>query len=195
MIRHGPRTCCWLIAMLASGCVKEISSDERLDRGTGAPLVKKIGVATLETLQCDDIAEALAAARDLDRSEPERVNLYLTLYASLDERRTLYLQARRHDAGLAYRRGGEKVVAAGELCVRRAGEVERELERVVRDLVSMPTVDEIRGGMTIHIVRLDFPTLRRAIDLLRLADREALLREVDLADRRLEARRAAAAPP
>ncbi|MBS1152977.1 MAG: hypothetical protein H6Q89_4675, partial [Myxococcaceae bacterium] len=71
------------LTLCASGCVKEITSDERLDRGTrDLPIEKAIGAAELQKVHCDDTAEALAKARNEDGPETDRVNRYLALYQS-----------------------------------------------------------------------------------------------------------------
>ncbi|MBS1152217.1 MAG: hypothetical protein H6Q89_3915, partial [Myxococcaceae bacterium] len=57
--------------------------------------------------------------------------------------------------------------------------------RYVRELVALPTVKEIKGGKTVTIVRLDFPTLKRAIDLLNLDDRELLVSKLEKVEKKL----------
>jgi hypothetical protein len=44
--------------------------------------------------------------------------------------------------------------------------------------VSVPTVQEIKGGNTVTVARLDFNTLRQAIDTLNTEDKEQLLARV-----------------
>lgn len=146
------------LVLNAGGCVKEISADEHLDRGTrDIPRTSAVDVSELEKIRCDDTRDELAAAR-------------------------------AHNAGLAYHPGGQKLIAAGEQCVRVTEEVRIEFERVVRNLVALPTVKEIKGGMTITLVRIDFPTLKQAIEMLKLDDRDVLVSQVENAEKRIDLR-------
>ncbi len=51
----------------------------------------------------------------------------------------------------------------------------------------MPTVQEIKGGNTVTIARLDFNTLRQAIETLDPDDKDSLLNRVGNAEKKVSA--------
>ncbi|HET9451165.1 MAG TPA: hypothetical protein VFO83_09800 [Aggregicoccus sp.] len=178
-----------LLLPLAPGCVKEISSEERLDRATtdSQPSACK-SPEELRQLSCEDTAETLEAARDFNRPETERMLGYIDLYRSLRQRTQAYEQAMACNPDLAYREQTRPLVAAQETCVRQLADVQVELETYVRELVTVPTAQDIKGGNSVTVARLDFGTLRQAIQELAPDDAEALLARVEGAEKRLGAR-------
>jgi hypothetical protein len=54
-------------------------------------------------------------------------------------------------------------------------------------LVDVPTVQEIKGGNTVTIARLDFNTLRQAIETLNPDDKDTLLNRVSNAEKKVSA--------
>ena len=83
-----------LLLPLAPGCVKEISSEERLDRATedSQPSSCK-SPEELRKLSCEDTGEALERARNFNRPETDRMLGYIDLYRSLRQRTQTYEQA------------------------------------------------------------------------------------------------------
>jgi hypothetical protein len=79
-------------------------------------------------------------------------------------------------------------VDAKELCVQQTADVRVEFERYVRDLVKTPVVDEVRGGNTVKVARLDFSTLRMAIETLSPDDKDQLLARVANAEKTIQSR-------
>jgi hypothetical protein len=63
--------------------------------------------------------------------------------------------------------------------------VKVEFDTYVRELVDVPTVQEIKGGNTVTVARLDFNTLRQAIETLNPEDKEQLLMKVGNAEKRV----------
>ncbi|WNG27015.1 hypothetical protein F0U62_25610 [Cystobacter fuscus] len=168
-----------VLLLSSAGCVKEISSDERLDRETeflqarGTP-----DAAALGKVHCDDTGDALNQARNVNRPETDRVISYIELYSSLLKRKATFDEAMTRNPDLNYTEGSQKLVAARDNCIQQAADVKVEFETYVRELVSVPTVQEIKGGNTVTVARLDFNTLRQAIDTLNPEDKEQLLARV-----------------
>jgi hypothetical protein len=168
-----------VLLLSSAGCVKEISSDERLDRETeflqarGTP-----DAAALGKVHCDDTGDALTQARNVNRPETDRVLSYIELYSSLLKRKATFDEAMTRNPDLNYTEGSQKLVAARDNCIQQAADVKVEFETYVRELVSVPTVQEIKGGNTVTVARLDFNTLRQAIDTLNPEDKEQLLARV-----------------
>lgn len=171
----------------ATGCVKrELSSDERLDRETKNLSVGETPEASdLAKLSCDNITEDLVRARNVNRPETDRLVDYITLYETLHKRTTTFEEAMVRNPDLAYREGSQQIVAAKETCIQQTADVRVEFETYMRELVDVPTVQEIKGGNTVTIARLDFKTLRQAIDALAPDDKEQLIVRVDTAEKKV----------
>ena len=55
----------------------------------------------------------------------------------------------------------------------------------MRELVDFAVVDEVRGGATVKVARLDFEVLRKGINALAPADADLLLQRVANAEKKL----------
>ncbi len=181
-----PTAAATLLLLSATGCVKEISSDERLDRETRNLSVKETpGAAELEKISCEDSTEALAKARNVNRPETDRLVDYIELYSSLKKRTATFEEAMTRNPDLSYREGTQHLVNAKDTCIQQTADVRVEFETYMRELVDVPTVQEIKGGNTVTIARLDFNTLRQAIETLEPDDKETLLNKVASAEKRV----------
>jgi hypothetical protein len=88
---------------------------------------------------------------------------------------------------LQYQEGALNIVNAKEVCIQQTADVRVEFETYVRELVDVPTVQEIKGGNAVTIARLDFNTLRQAIETLSPDDKDALLNKVGNAEKKVSA--------
>ncbi|MBF5040885.1 hypothetical protein FGE12_00670 [Aggregicoccus sp. 17bor-14] len=175
-----------LLSSFATGCVKEISSEERLDRATSDSSASACkSPEELRKLSCESTGDALERARDLNRPETDRMQGYIDLYRSLRQRTAAFEQAMACNPDLAYRDDTKALVGAQDGCVRTLADVQVEFETYVRELVTVPTAQDIKGGNTVTVARLDFNTLRQAIQVLAPDDAEQLLARVDGAEKRL----------
>lgn len=179
-------------SLLSTSCVKEISSEERLERETSRAEIK--GLASAEELakvKCDDTSEPLRKARDENKPETDRIIAYTELFSSLKKRTVTFDEAMARNPDLAYQEGSQALVSARELCIQQTADVKVEFDRYVRELVDVPTVQEIKGGQTVIVARLDFGTLKTAIETLNTDDRDQLLNRVNNAEKKVEKK----APP
>lgn len=178
-----------VLFLSVTGCAgKEITSDERLDRETANLAVKESPKAgELEKLNCEDTAEELNKARNVNRPETERLADYIALYDSLRKRIQTFDEAMTRNPDLQYREGASSIVNAREVCIQQTADVRGEFETYVRELVDVPTVQEIKGGNTVTIARLDFNTLRQAIETLNPDDKDSLLNRVGNAEKKVSA--------
>ncbi|GMT99255.1 hypothetical protein KH5H1_33740 [Corallococcus caeni] len=175
-----------MLLLSASGCVKEITSDERLERDTRSVAVKDApGVTELSKLTCDDTTQPLNKARDVNRPESDRLIDYVNLYSSLKDRTHTFEDAMARNPDLSYREGSQNLVNAKDTCIQQTADVRVEFETYLRELVDVPTVQEIKGGNTVTVARLDFATLKKAIETLDPDDREQLLQRVGAAEKRV----------
>jgi hypothetical protein len=175
-----------VLLLTTTGCVKEISSEERLDRETQYATTKNLpDAAALAKLNCEDTTEGLNQARNVNRPETDRVMSYIDLYRSLMKRTTTFEEAMTRNPDLHYTEGSQQLVAAKDTCIQQTADVKVEFETYVRELVDVPTVQEIKGGNTVTVARLDFNTLRQAIETLNLDDKDSLLNRVSNAERKV----------
>ncbi|HVE81965.1 MAG TPA: hypothetical protein VND93_03925 [Myxococcales bacterium] len=185
-----PATAAALLLLLS--CVKDISSEERLEReiSTG-PAGAPVSAADLGKISCADASEQLAKARAAERDETARLMAYMDLYSSIKKKVTTLEDAMSRDPDIRYQDGTKNVVDAHGLCVQQQADVRLELESVVRDLVQVPIVEEVKGGSTVPAARIDFNTLRLAIEALAPDDKDALLGRIASAEKKLESEPAA----
>ena len=176
-----------LVVAVAPGCVKEISSEERLERETGGGTVKSaVGADELGKVNCQDTQAGLLKARSENRPESDRVIVYMELFESLKKRISIFDEAMSRNPDLNYQEGSQELVAAKEGCIQQSADVRMEFERYIRELVDVPTVQEIKGGSTVIVARIDFATLKQAIESLSPDDKEQLLQKVSNAEKKVE---------
>ncbi len=165
-----------------------ISAVARLPRHPTTVAVKDTPQASeLEKLTCDNTPEELTKARNVNRPETERLADYINLYSTLRKRIATFEEAMTRNPDLQYREGAVNIVAAKEACIQQSSDVRVEFENYMRELVDVPTVQEIKGGNTVTIARLDFDTLRQAIETLSPDDKEQLLNRVASAEKKVAA--------
>jgi hypothetical protein len=170
-----------------SGCVHEVTSDERLDRETKTTSIKEaLGASELHKIKCDNLSGDLAKARNENKPETDRVVSYIELYESLKGRSAKFDEAMSRNPDLAYQEGSQELIAAKDQCIQQAADIRLEFESYIRELVEVPTVQEIKGGATVTVARLDFGTLKQAIETLNPDDRDALLNKVSNAEKKVE---------
>ena len=175
-----------VLLLSTTGCLKEISSEERLDRETQYASAKNTpDAAALAKLNCEDTTEGLNQARNVNRPETDRVLSYIDLYTSLMKRTATFEEAMTRNPDLHYTEGSQQLVAAKETCIQQTADVKVEFETYVRELVDVPTVQEIKGGNTVTVARLDFNTLRQAIETLALDDKDSLINRVSNAEKKV----------
>lgn len=176
-----------LAGLVLLGCVKEISSEERLERESPHQREEKsFPIEELLKVRCDDTKAELDKARNENRPENERVQGYIDVYENLGKRIATLDEAMTRNPDLAYREGSQELVAHKDACVAQRADVRNEFERYVRELVDVPTVREVKGGSEVVVARLDFGVLRQAIDTLATDDKETLLGKVGAAEKKLE---------
>jgi hypothetical protein len=170
-----------------AGCVKEISSEERLERATQNNEVKgSNSAADLQKIKCDDTNAELGKARNDSRPETDRIVTYKELFDSLKTRVARFDEAMTRNPDLQFQEGSQEIVSAKDNCIQQMADVKVEFETYVRELVNVPTVQEIKGGNTVVVARLDFGVLREAIEALNPDDRESLLNKVSNAEKKVE---------
>lgn len=176
-----------LAAVGLTGCPKDISSEERLDRETRGDAVKETPDAeALAKLDCKNIDPELNKARSDNTPETNRVTTYIELYDTLRKKTQTFEEAMSRNPDLAFKEGSQEIVAAKDTCVQQTADVRVEFERYVRDLVDVPIVDEVKGGATVKVARLDMTTLRQAIEVLSPDDKDQLLARVNSAEKKIE---------
>lgn len=168
------------------GCVRQISSDDRLERDLASiPIKQAISAEELKGISCADAAAALASVRAENKPEADRVHAYMELYESLKKKTATFEEAMTRNPDLHYQEGSQPFVEAHAVCVQEMSDVRLEFEHFTRDLVEMPTMQELKGGDTVVVARLNFNTLRQAIESLDPDDKEALLARLSMAEKKI----------
>jgi hypothetical protein len=169
------------------GCAHEITSDERLERATQKNEVNgSASAADLAKIKCDDASNEWSKARSDSRPETDRVISYKELFDTLKGRVARFDEAMSRNPDLQFQEGSQELVSAKEKCIETMSDVKVEFETYVRELVQVPTVQEIKGGSTVVVARIDFGVLRDAIEALNPDDREALLNKVNNAEKKVD---------
>ena len=176
-------------AVMISGCVKEISSDERLERETArSDALRSATAGELSKLKCDEFKDDILKARDDAQSEESRLTIYTRVFEQLKVRTAKFDEAISRNPDLAYQEGSQEIVAGREGCIQQSADVKNDFETLVREIMLMPTVDEIKGGSTVKVARLNFDVLRAAIEKLESDDRDSMLTKVNNAEKQVEAK-------
>lgn len=170
-----------------SACVKEITSDERLERETArSDALKTNTAAELGKIKCDELNNDLAKARDAVKTEEERLATFTDVYERLKNRSARFDEAMSRNPDLAFQEGSQELVAARETCIQMAADVRNETESLIREIMQVLVVDEIKGGQTVRAARVDYAPLRAAIEKLELDDREALQTKISNAEKQID---------
>lgn len=140
----------------------------------------------LAKINCADASAELEKARNDARPETDRVMTYIELYESLKKRSAIFEDAMTRNPDLLYQDNSRQLVTARDTCRNQEAEVRQEFERFVRELVETPTMRDMSGGRTVTVARLDFNTLRQAIDSLSPDDKETMLNRLASAEKNLQ---------
>lgn len=171
----------------STACVKEITSDERLERETArSDALKSNTAAELSKIKCDVLNEDLTKARDAARTEEERLTAFTDVYERLKNRSARFDEAMSRNPDLAYQEGSQNLVDAREACIQMTADVRNELESLIREIMQVLVVEEIKGGQTVKAARLDFAPLRAAIEKLEMDDREQLQNKISNAEKQVD---------
>jgi hypothetical protein len=174
-------------ALLFTSCVKEISSDERLERETRkSDSTKSSSAEELVQMKCDDITSELSKARDDSAPEEKRITIYSDLFDRVKARTTKFEEALSRNPDLNYQEGSQAIISARDGCVQSSADVRLDYEGLVREIVNLPVVDDIRDGKPVKAARLSFELLRSSIEKLNLDDKDALLTRLANAEKTVE---------
>jgi hypothetical protein len=174
-------------ALLFTSCVKEISSDERLERETKrSDAINSSTAGDLVKMKCDDITSELSKARDDTAPEEKRITIYADLFDRVKDRTAKFEDALSRNPDLAYQEGSQEIIAARDGCIQSAADVRLDFEGLVREIIQLPVVDEYRDGKPVKAARLSFDTLRTAIEKLALDDKDSLLTRLANAEKTVE---------
>ena len=174
-------------ALLCTSCVKEISSDERLERETKrSEALNSSTAGDLVKMKCDDITSELSKARDDSAPEEKRIGIYTDLFDQVKDRTAKFEDALSRNPDLAYQEGSQEIIAARDGCIQSQADVRLDFEGLVREIINLPVVDEYRDGKPVKAARLSFDTLRSAIEKLALDDKDSLLTRLANAEKTVE---------
>jgi hypothetical protein len=175
------------VALAFTACVKEISSDERLERETRKSDASRSSTAEdLLRMKCDDITSELSKARDDSAPEDKRLSIYADLFDKVKDRTARFDEAITRNPDLAYQEGSQDIIAARDGCIQASADVRLDYEGLVREIINLPVVDEVRDGKQVKAARLNFDTLRSCIEQLALDDKDQLFTRLSNAERSVD---------
>src|SRR5688500_1091125 len=111
------------LVLASFSCVKEISSDERLERATQKSDVKGSDSADLAKIRCDDTNTELNKARNDSRPETDRLVSYKELFEQLRTRVARFDEAMTRNPDLQFQEGSQELVSAKETCIQNMADV------------------------------------------------------------------------
>lgn len=159
------------------------SSDQRLEAAVESPGGDDRGLVQ----GCDDQQDPLAKARNVERTESERLRSYMEIVRAITDRADQNTKAMAKNPNLAYG-GGKDALASAETrrvadsCRELLADSRREFEELVRDLFSPLLVLDVQSGHHTRSARVSLNLLRSAVQELAPPDSESLndkLTEVD----------------
>jgi outer membrane murein-binding lipoprotein Lpp len=175
------------VSLSLSGCIKEITSDERLERETKKSDASKTSTAgDLLRLKCDDLKPSWNAARDEQQTEEKRLVTYIDVYDEAKKRTQQFDDAMNRNPDLNFQETAQELVSARDGCNETTADVRREFETLVREVTQVPVVDDYKSGQQVKVPRLSFDKMREAVTKLELDDKEALLLKISQAEKTVE---------
>ena len=116
-------------ALLFTSCVKEITSDERLERETkSSEALNSSTAGDLKKMKCDDITSELSKARDDTAPEEKRLSIYTDLFDRVKDRTSKFEEALSRNPDLAYQEGSQEIIAARDGCIQSSADVRLDFE-------------------------------------------------------------------
>lgn len=158
------------------------AGDDRLDESISASKGgSSVDAAALMALNCKAQEKAMTAA-NIEADEKKKLitigNAYQAAkanFAKLDE-------AASSQTDLLYGKEGDQIKANLEGCRETSASAYSAFDRFTRELIDMPVVQEMQNKKMINVARVDFATLRTAIDKLDASDKEVLLNKLALVE-------------
>ncbi len=173
--------------LVGSGCIKEISSDERLERDTArSEALQSAGASELAKMKCDDLTVELSKAQEDNGPEDKRLGLFLSLFERVKQRNAKFEEALSREPDLGYQQGSNTIIAARDGCIHAEADIRLGFEGLIREIIKAPVVDELRDRKTVKAERMSFVALRSAIDKLGLDDKESLFSVLEAAEKTIE---------
>lgn len=156
--------------------------DERLDEGASpSKSGGSIDANALMTLNCKDQDRALAAA-NIEADEKKKLITLGNAYQAAKTNFTKLDEAASSQTDLLYGKEGEQIKMNLDGCRDTSASAYSAFDRFVRELIDMPVVQEMSDKRMINAARVDFATLRTAIDKLGATDKEVLLNKLSMVE-------------
>jgi hypothetical protein len=163
------------------------SANERLSDAVNDPVSSEDHGAIQS---CNDQQESVSRARNVDRTENDRLRAYMEVVRALTDRVDQNQKLIDRVPEIAYA-GGTAAAAANEArataeaCRAMLADARRNFEDFLRDLFSPLLIPEAGGKR--RVARINLPLLRSAVEELHPTDIDALNEKISDAERTLRA--------
>ncbi|MDR0966175.1 MAG: hypothetical protein LBM75_06710 [Myxococcales bacterium] len=166
------------LAACASHSAYGPAGDDRLDEdSSGRKAPQALDANAMMSLNCKEQEKAVQAAN----TETDERKKLITLGKAYEAAKATFTQldeASSSQTDLLYGKEGDQIKANLEGCREASASAYSAFDGFVRELVDMPVVQEMQDRKMINVARVEFATLRTAIDKLGATDREVLLNKL-----------------
>ncbi len=163
------------LAACASHSAYGPDSNDRLDDSISASKGgSSVDAAALMALNCKEQDKMLAAA-NLETDEKKKLITLGKAYEAAKANFTKLDEAASSQTDLLYGKEGDTIKTNLEGCRDTSASAYSAFDRFTRELIDMPVVQEMQNKKMVNVARVDFATLRTAIDKLGATDREVLM--------------------
>jgi hypothetical protein len=174
------------VAVALSGCAHPAygpSSDQRLESATSEK--GSAEGAEVKDVRCNDLAQKLKDSRNEDKPEAERLQGLIDIFTNAKERFGKLDDAVAKNPDLVYSADGESIKANLDECRAFFADARSDLDRYIREVCDLPVIQELQGGKTVNVARIDFGLLRGAITTLDPDDKDVLMGKIDAAEKKV----------
>ncbi len=157
-------------------------SNDRLEESISESSGSGAGdAAALMALNCKEQEKMLAAA-NLEPDEKKKLITIGNAYQAAKANFTRLDEAASSQTDLLYGKEGQKIKENLDGCRDASASAYSAFDRFTRELIDMPVVQEMKNRKMVNVARVDFATLRTAIDKLGASDREVLLNKLAMVE-------------
>lgn len=157
-------------------------SNDRLDESISESRgVSSADAAALMAISCKDQEKMLAAA-SIEADEKKKLITLGNAYQAAKANFTKLDEAASSQTDLLYGKEGDRIKANLDGCRDTSASAYSAFDRFARELIDMPIVQEMQNRKMVNVARVDFATLRTAIDKLGATDKEVLLNRLAMVE-------------
>lgn len=133
-------------------------------------------------IRCVELQQKLKECKLDDRNEEDRVEAMTSLFLEAQKRFEQIEAATARNPDLLYGTQAEAVKTGYDECRAALADTRSDLDRYVREVCEQPLLQDMHGNK--NVARLDFSSVRAAIEALQPDDKDALFGKLDAAEKK-----------